>query len=96
MKNFKHTPGTWAAKDCNMLTKKRTEIWSSEDNEEPIFEIIHNEVNLSEPTPNAKLIAAAPELLQALINVLDDNDLFGKIQPTTTKHVLEVLKKATK
>ncbi len=63
---MRHTKGKWIAKDVNYTLTKRTEIWSDQDNEEPIFEIIHREVNLSECTPNAKLISKAPEMYEAL------------------------------
>jgi hypothetical protein len=63
---MKHTKGKWIAKDSVYSTYKRTEIWSERDNEEPIFEIIHKEVNLSECSPNAKLISKAPEMYEAL------------------------------
>jgi len=65
-RKMKHTQGTWAAKDCPIhTTRKRTEIWTSTDQDQPILEIIHNESKMSETKPNAKLIAAAPTLLDA-------------------------------
>jgi len=69
---MKHTKGKWIAKDNIYSTLKRTEIWSDQDNEEPIFEILHKEVNLSECTPNANLISKAPEMYGALKEIYKD------------------------
>jgi len=72
---MEYTKGKWIAKDVNYTLTKRTEIWSDQDNEEPIFEIIHREVNLSECTPNAKLISKAPEMYEALKAISRIKDL---------------------
>lgn len=71
----KHTPGPWKSKEENSLTIKTTEIFTNSVDvtniSEPIMRIRHNEEKLSESIANAKLIAAAPDLLQALIKLSD-------------------------
>ena len=64
----KHTPGPWKARYAPDRAPP-VETWCidwSEDHEE-IAEIVHGEAN-------ARLIAAAPELLEALKAIVDEQD----------------------
>ncbi len=74
---MKHTPGPWACSGPsydNRLPVKITEIvadWSSDDDYSPtICEMPPNDGD-EEIEANARLIAAAPDLLDALIKALD-------------------------
>lgn len=64
MENLKHTPGPWEISDdnsweCAVLTSKETHIIEVKNND-------MSETGFDEMYANAKLIAAAPELLEAL------------------------------
>lgn len=56
---------------------------------------VYGKRNTEELTKEANLIAAAPDMLQALINIKDDLNIFNKINPSTLEHLNGVLKKAT-
>lgn len=65
-----HTQGKWIVKNPKTYTAAIiNEIWSDLDSSECIFEINHNETSLKESLSNVKLIAAAPELLDALQDI---------------------------
>jgi hypothetical protein len=67
MNEFKGTPGPWKVVSDS---PEGSEIES--EHESPFWAFVSYDTPEAERTPNAKLIAAAPELLQALQIMLDD------------------------
>jgi hypothetical protein len=74
---FKHTPGEWKVvahnwKDVSVSSEKHICLLSLDEDEttDDIFENLSNERDA-----NAKLIAAAPDLLDALVNMRTAFDL---------------------
>lgn len=71
----KHTKGEWIAckitntTNCSVRTKERPELIIIPTNLTEVNETIHNDL-LAEAIANAKLIAAAPDLLHACDAVL--------------------------
>lgn len=63
MKQPKHTPGPWVAE---IIENHSNEIWAGRINVASIREQGVNSGHPNEYEPNARLIAAAPELLEAL------------------------------
>ena len=64
----KHTPGPWKSFELRKMVSKTTEIFSGDPlTTDPIIRILHNENSIKESEANAKLIAAAPDLLEAAI-----------------------------
>ncbi|ELV5637075.1 hypothetical protein SHG54_002611 [Salmonella enterica] len=59
MKKFKGTPGPWSGKDVRICRQDRAGLQLG-------FIMIHDENRVAECEANAHLIAAAPELLEAL------------------------------
>lgn len=74
MSETKHTPGPWVF--CWDKYGKESEIHGkSELNDAPICIVLHDDVTESgaeEQLANARLIAAAPELLEALKALIDN------------------------
>ncbi len=76
MKTFKGTKGKWEIKSPKIYSsRKRTEVYTDTTERvkitSPVFEILHNEESIIESNYNAQLIAAAPELLEELIDAVD-------------------------
>ena len=61
MKEFKGTPGPWAGKDVGICRQDRAGLQLG-------FIMTHDENRVAECAANAHLIAAAPDLLEALQN----------------------------
>lgn len=59
MKKFKGTPGPWSGKDVRICRQDRAGLQLG-------FIMTHDENRVAECEANAHLIAAAPELLEAL------------------------------
>lgn len=59
MKEFKGTPGPWTGKDVGVCRQDRAGLQLG-------FIMTHDENRVAECTANAHLIAAAPDLLEAL------------------------------
>lgn len=59
MKEFKGTPGPWTGKDVGICRQQRAGLQLG-------FIMTHDEKRVAECAANAHLIAAAPELLEAL------------------------------
>lgn len=101
--NFKHTKGPWTINPTTWKNKagsKVIDIDALEANVECMASIyvgIENEDAESEASANAKLIAAAPCLLEALIEITQD--LKEEVLSTSINDVLkranEIIKKAT-
>lgn len=95
MAELKHTPGPWEHQHCHtaIVTGNQT-----------LARVYHGEGrSFNESKANARLIAAAPELLEALIEMVEDfSDRFDLESSSTNpgiKHVIaearHVIKKAT-
>jgi len=67
MSKATHTPGPWDHNDTLLTTNNLIEIFNDRDlmGEEPIADVYSYE-NADKAKANARLIAAAPELLEAL------------------------------
>lgn len=91
----KHTQGEWELKKSNKLT--RSEVWTDSDSYLPTFQIMHNESTLQEAQANAKLIAAAPNMLDVLFK-LDNliNDLGLNLPSEFLIEYQNAIEKATK
>lgn len=64
MKEFKGTPGPWAGKDVGICRQDRAGLQLG-------FIMTHDENRVAECAANAHLIAAAPDLLEALQEMLN-------------------------
>jgi hypothetical protein len=76
----KHTPGPW---NCNRASAAGREIIVSEVSPVDVAVLSHRDKSQSEITANAYLIAAAPDLLnalQAIVKSLADQDDEGMIE----------------
>lgn len=65
MKEFKGTPGPWTGKDVGICRQDRAGLQLG-------FIMTHDENRVAECAANAHLIAAAPDLLEALQQLLED------------------------
>lgn len=85
MKNAKHTPGPWEV--------------SGRYNVSATFGVQYNASNHSataeQLSANARLIAAAPEMLKALELVLNDNRLMNAMSREQSRAILDAITKAT-
>lgn len=73
MENLKHTKGEWFANNCTVT------IQGTFDEIAKCHSLSNsNGLSLEEMRSNAKLIAAAPELLEALINMVK---MYEEIEP---------------
>lgn len=85
-----HTPGPWSINDW---PQANTDIAIGAVGTPLIARIPLRHVSINEQKANARLIAAAPDLLAALLMVLDDpNALDGR--PRTAEFVREAIAKA--
>lgn len=94
MSNFKHTSGTWKADTTNIIPSVNSFEYASRKLPKNICNI-HRTQDQEESIANTKLIAAAPDMLQAITNVINDQDMFGKVQPSTIEDLVNTYKKAT-
>ena len=86
----KHTPAPWMAHKWELENYKGVEVRDIQGN--PICALANNNAEA-----NAKLIAAAPELLEALNRVNNTLTVHGKVDSETPLHefILAAIKKAT-
>ncbi|MFV8913136.1 hypothetical protein ABQ297_22020 [Enterobacter hormaechei] len=71
MKEFKGTPGPWTGKDVGICRQDRAGLQLG-------FIMTHDENRVAECAANAHLIAAAPDLLEALQDALHAYDKHGE------------------
>jgi len=91
MTQVKHTPGPWAAISMNNRASK---YWWSISGMDGLGDVVCNTPNNNaSDEANAKLIAAAPELLEALQQLRID--LNSNMIETARKRIEEAIKKAT-
>lgn len=89
MKDTKHTPGPWKlVVATNHPTNANEQIAFIQSSKQTCFDFscVESEINRKEFEANAKLIAAAPELLEAL----EYADYFFNGGVTTPRHRLEI------
>lgn len=84
MKNLKHTQGEWIVGIDNNIYSQNGDVKIS---------VVQKDFNISqnEAEANAKLISATPDLLKALILIINDDPTFLEIPL-----VLKAIEKATK
>lgn len=75
----KHTPGPWAITEKRLTAGATLNVWSPRDAEGSHFVVARVDAGLSheEGGANARLIAAAPFLLEALTTILRLNTTQG-------------------
>lgn len=79
--NIKHTPGPWIVREGDEWTNSIVTREGELPNGEPAYwEVASYNRRRSEAEANARLIAAAPELLSALLELLDSMDANGSCQ----------------
>jgi len=83
----KHTVGKWAIRDL--------EIIGPINSNKSICEITGNFMDEEEAAANAKLIAAAPELLQVLQDILNDDKMNGILTASERVNAKNAINKAT-
>ena len=99
MNNLKHTPGPWMVIECDDDAEWLRLPYFYVQNENLDIAEIHDcdDMSLAEAEANARLIAAAPEMLESLINCcMDENwsaeDVYKIIEKATGLSIEEVLK----
>jgi hypothetical protein len=96
MAEFKGTRGTWKYEhDSRTITSSGKDFFKSS---KEICTINALSIGQIEAWGNAKLIAAAPEMLQMLKNLLDDNISYWEADEDRASQIYEVealIKKAT-
>lgn len=95
MKKIKHTPGPWS---INNWPQPDSSIAIGATGTPLIARVQLRDVSINEHNANARLIAAAPELLEALSELADEvSDRFDLESPSTNpgiKHAVAVARKA--
>lgn len=89
---MKYTQGEWMRYKGNIVTKSTSTLIDYECN------ICKLNENLDEAEANAKLIAAAPELLEQLKNILwnfEGKEGLSNVQMAAIKYARETVNKAT-
>jgi len=89
--NQKHTPGRWKARKT-INAKTPFEIYAT--SEHTTIALVTSLTKYGVPADNAKLIAAAPEMLEALILAAKELEQ-SLIKPSTERLIREIIKKAT-
>jgi hypothetical protein len=89
----RHTPGPWG------VTSRQGDWWDSvvflqDSRNLEICQCFHDDSDLDECTANARLIAAAPDLLTALKEVLFIAEVSDRWGPEQTKDFLDATSKA--
>ncbi len=95
----KHTPGPWIIDDFNAKDKYSSVLWYSIKDSigTKLIEVkgIHYGVNNDEAEANANLTAAAPELLEALLMLMDVYESKGQLLSFNVDIARQAIKKAT-
>lgn len=83
----KHTPGPWRVSGCRMKNLDEHDNYLVEHGDEgtgsPLIAEVYTDSNRLPVEANARLIAAAPELLKALETLLMGYDSLGEHEPVS-------------
>ena len=94
---MKHTPGPWDCEMRNPAGIKWDAIIRSKEKRDPICSVFMAGYMAKEADANARLIAAAPDMLMALKYVMDDEpNLLPRATSECRKVIAAVIEKATK
>lgn len=92
---MKHTPGPWMAKDQVIRGPGLHPYPTVESQIADCRQTWECRLSDNEAEANARLIAAAPELLEALRLVLNDNRLMNAMNREQARAILDAIAKAT-
>lgn len=100
---MKHTPGKWVVEKSSAEIRRPFWITGNDDDGCMICSVVSNiydeRIEIEEAMANARLIAAAPELLEACYAVIDDwhskSSNFNKKEPKHLDLCRRAIKKAT-
>lgn len=84
-----HTQGKWAFMRDNDSPLERN-VFHVEGDTIPIFEVIHNEDGFSQTEANAHLIAAAPELLEIAMHLVNRDMSSGELRNKAEKAINKI------
>jgi hypothetical protein len=92
--NFKHTPGPWKVVQANaaLATIITEPMIPGMNTSYYIISEVYAAGDIMDATANAKLIAAAPDLLKVLVGLRGNSHAMQHIDPTRMD---EVIKRAT-
>ena len=95
----KHTPGPWIIDDCMAKDLEANTFWFSikDSNKNTIAEVKghHYGIENKTATANANIIVAAPELLEALLMLMDVYESKGQLLSFNVDIARQAIKKAT-
>jgi hypothetical protein len=86
MANPAHTPGPWTAEPADMFGDHNIILADSREDARAIAAVVSNIRDPDEVAANARLIAAAPELLETLTACRDQFDFYAREHRKAEKH----------